>query len=147
MWKNNNFQYNANAQYGNRQQRAPFNNFNQPQGQQIRTRGGCSSKKYVPTAGVNKGNQMIIVNGWKKTKNGFLVIKANTTSKSTKTESGWIGHIAITVTDKNTGASSFYWGSMNADNHMVKVDKLGLVLRPKENTVFFNFDKKAANRR
>lgn len=143
---NNNYKYNANNQNYKRAQ-APYNNNMVMQQQPVRPKGGCSSKKYVPTSGDNKGKNMIIVNGWKKTKTDFLTIKCNTTSKSAKSEKGWIGSIACTVTSKNTGQQQFYWGSMHADSHMVKIDTIGLVLIPKNGTVFYNFDKRKVQRR
>lgn len=121
--------------------------FNVATAKPITQKGGAKKSTYVPTTGSNKGENMIVVNAWKKTKTDFLIIKANKTSKSEVKENGWMGHIAITVVSRNTGQEQFYWGSMHEKTGLTKVDKLGLVLNPKNDTCFFNFNPAKANRR
>lgn len=119
-YNNNNNGYNNNQGYNNRQ--------NAPK----KKHSGATTKRYVPTEGVNKGVEMQITNGWMFRKNGGLnTFKCNTTSKSVLSDKGWYGSVACEVTNKSTMQKSFYWGTMEAKTGKVVIGDLGLVVSPK----------------
>lgn len=113
-------QYSQPRQYGVYQQAAA-----------PRKRSGAKMSKYTPTQGANKGQQQIIVNGWRKNRQGFTKFTAVTTKFSKDGGKGWIGSIFVTVTNVSTGQESKYWGTMQSSTGKVVIDALGIVMNPK----------------
>ena len=139
MYRNN---YNNNS-YGNNQGRngwqgVPFNNapsyqpnqYNQPR----KKKSGAKSKRYTPNNGNNAGKGMIHTHGWRYSKRaGLITYSCNTTSKSVKKDSGWIGSIACEVMQVDSSQKAFYWGVMEAATGKVVIQDLGIVINPKAN--------------
>lgn len=114
---NNNYQ---NQNYGNR----GYNK--KPQ-----KKSGASTRTYTPSQGPNKGQLQSFTFGWRRTKYGFITYSAVTTSKSKLSEKGWYGSIAVEIVNKDTGQSSFAWGTMHKSTGKVVIDSLSLVINPR----------------
>ncbi|WP_142786098.1 hypothetical protein [Changchengzhania lutea] len=100
-------------------------------GKSYTKKSGATFSTYIPKSGPNKGNNQYITNGWFIRKKDLMNISCVTTTKSTVKESGWMGHIACTVVNKNTGEETFFWGSMQKSTGKVVIEKLSMVVNPK----------------
>lgn len=132
MWNNG---YNNNFKRGgyNNYQRGGYNNNFQGGGyinQQPPKRSGCKMTKYTPQSGKNAGQEMFVMSGWRKTKTGFYVVKANPTSKSQQGPKGYIGSIAVEITNRSTGQKQFYWAVYHPDQKKVRIPDIGWVMNP-----------------
>ncbi|WP_162128202.1 hypothetical protein [Flavobacterium phycosphaerae] len=100
----------------------------------ITKKSGCKLTKYYPETGANKGVQQFLFTAWKKSEHGFLSVRAVTTSKSQQpNNSDYMGSIAVTIINKDTGSKTFYWGVMHVKDEKVRIPELGWVLNPKAN--------------
>ena len=94
---------------------------------------GAGHTVYQPKSGPNAGNNQYLTHGWRKQKNGgdFIAVKCLTTSKSKVTDKGWMGHIACTFTNQQTGETNFHWGCMQKSTGKVVISSLMVVVNPK----------------
>lgn len=142
MSNNNNYGRNQNyANYGTGHQ-VPYSNapafnpydYNDRPRPQYKKRSGAKSKRYTPTSGNNAGKGMIHTHGWRFTKRaGLITYSCNTTKKSVKKDTGWIGSIACEVMQVDSSQKAFYWGVMEAATGKVVIQDLGIVINPKAN--------------
>lgn len=92
---------------------------------------GAKHKSYVPNDGPNKGNNQYFTFGWRRTRYGFITYSCVSTKKSKVLDSGWMGHIAVEVVNKDTGQSTLHWGTMEKKTGKVVVDSLSIVINPR----------------
>jgi hypothetical protein len=104
------------------------NSYSRPQNFQPKKHSGAKLTIYKNQAGAEKH----LTTGWRLTKNRqFLQYKCITTKKSELKASGWFGSVYCTITDKNTGMQSSYWGTMEKKTGKVVIQELALVLNPR----------------
>ena len=92
---------------------------------------GATFSHYVPVKGPNKGNNQYVTNGWFLRKGDLMKLKCITTKQSQLSDKGWMGSIACTLLNQNTGKERFFWGTMHKTTGKVVIDKLAMVLNPK----------------
>ncbi|MFI1773762.1 hypothetical protein [Thalassobellus citreus] len=102
-------------------------------GKNYTKKSGATHRTYIPTSSKspNKGKNQYITNGWFLRKGDLMNVSCVTTTKSSVTPKGWMGHIACTVINKTTGEETFFWGSMQQSTGKVVIEKLSMVLSPK----------------
>lgn len=131
MYGQNNYQNNGYQNNGYRnngyQNNGYQNNGYQPQ---PKKHSGCKMTVYTPEKGKNAGQKMFVMNGWRKTKYGFFVIKCNPTNKSKAVAKGYLNSIACEVVNRSTGETNLHWGIFHIETKKVRIPDLGLVLNP-----------------
>ncbi|WP_310560617.1 hypothetical protein [Flavobacterium sp.] len=118
MKRNNNQGYSNNQNYGNQQK-------------PIVKHSGAKTTRYFPKTGPNAGIEQTLTSGWRLAKGELISIRCVTTSKSKLSDKGWLGSIAVTMTNTKTGVSAFHWGTMEHKTGKVVVDSLAMVVNPK----------------
>jgi hypothetical protein len=117
-YKNNNQNYGNKPNYGNQQKPTVKHS-------------GAKTTRYFPTTGPNKGVEQTLTTGWRLSKGELISIRCVTTSKSKLSDKGWLGSVAVTMTNTKTGANSFHWGTMEHKTGKVVVDSMAFVINPK----------------
>lgn len=103
------------------------NNRNNYSSNQPKKKSGAKLSRYVNESGEEK----FLTSAWKKTRYGFIKIKAITTKNSKESDKGWFGSVAVTFTNLDTGTEQFHWGTMEKKTGKVVIDKLSMVLSPR----------------
>jgi len=94
---------------------------------QSRKKSGAKLTRYVN----GSGDEKFLTTAWRKTRYGFIAIKAITTKDSKESDKGWFGSVAVTFTNLDTGVVQFHWGTMEKKTGKVVIDKLSMVLSPR----------------
>ncbi|PZR19492.1 MAG: hypothetical protein DI535_31055, partial [Citrobacter freundii] len=81
---------------------------------------GAKLTRYVNSSGEEK----YLTTAWRKTKQGFIKIKAITTKDSKLSDKNWFGSVAVTFTNLDTGTVQFHWGTMEKNTGKVVIDSM-----------------------
>ncbi|WP_395048589.1 hypothetical protein [Flavobacterium sp.] len=92
---------------------------------------GAKTTRYFPKTGPNAGVEQTLTSGWRLSKGELIAIRCITTAKSKLSDKGWLGSIAVTLTNTKTGVCAFHWGTMEHKTGKVVVDALAMVVNPK----------------
>jgi len=103
------------------------NGGNSNNNQNKKKRSGAKLTRYVN----GNGEEKFLTSAWRKTRYGFIKIKAVTTKDSKESDKGWFGSVAVTFTNLDTGVDQFHWGTMEKKTGKVVIDKLSMVLNPR----------------
>lgn len=122
MAKSRNNNYNSNNQ--------GYNNNNNSNKQAVK-HSGAKHTTYFPQTGNNAGVEQHLTTGWRLANRELISVKAVTTSKSSLSEKGWFGSVAVTFTNTKTGVQQFHWGTMQKSTGKVVVDSMAFVMNPK----------------
>lgn len=91
-------------------------------------RSGAKFTRYANRDGVER----FLTSGWRLIKGkDFITIKCVTTDKSVESEKGWLGSIACSIVNKDTGVKSFHWGTMEKKTGKVVINDLSMVINPR----------------